>query len=110
MQYKTQKLCKATSKLSFASESKAIRAVNKYDEIKRAYFCNSCSGFHLTSLNEYEMIERDILSCEEENKLLRSYNNRLVDEVTSLKKILKNERKYVRNPSKTVKHFRSFRV
>jgi hypothetical protein len=88
MQYKTQLLCKTTGKLSFASEAKAIRAVNKYDEIKRSYWCKSCLGFHLTSETEGQTLGRNILDCEEENKLLRVQNSKLVDEVINLKKKL----------------------
>jgi hypothetical protein len=86
MQYKTQKPCKETGKLSFCSEAKAIRSVIKYDEIKRTYFCNFCSGFHLTSESEKLTLERGILTCEEENRLLRIYNNKLVEQNKKYKK------------------------
>lgn len=42
-------LCKATKKYSYSSESKAMRAVCRYEDIERAYYCDYCNGYHTTS-------------------------------------------------------------
>ena len=41
--------CGVTKKYCYSSEAKANRAVNKYDDIKRAYFCHDCCKWHTTS-------------------------------------------------------------
>lgn len=41
--------CKVTGKYIYSSEAKATRAVEKYDDIVRCYYCHNCGGFHTTS-------------------------------------------------------------
>ena len=64
-------ICKHTGKASYSSEAKAIRAVNNYDSIKRAYFCEHCDGFHITSETIEQTLGRNVLDPEEENRLLK---------------------------------------
>lgn len=73
------KACKETHKISFSSEAKAYRSLNKYEDIKRVYYCSACDGFHLTSKSLEETLEYGELSLEEENKLLREKINKMED-------------------------------
>jgi hypothetical protein len=41
--------CNPTGKIRFPSEASASKRIAKYKEIQRAYFCEECKGFHLTS-------------------------------------------------------------
>ncbi len=45
--------CKITKKYIFSSEAKAMRSLNKYEDIKRVYFCKHCESFHTTSKEQY---------------------------------------------------------
>lgn len=86
--------CKQTGKVSFSSEAKATRKLNKYDQIQRVYFCGDCEGFHLTSETVEETLENGAVDLEEENGLLRKYNDKLVNKIGKLKKtigVLKEE-------------------
>lgn len=60
-----RKYCNKTGKFSYPSESAASRAKNKYGDIRRTYFCNSCGGFHTTSQTIEETLEKGNLSKEE---------------------------------------------
>ena len=71
--------CKETGKYIYSSEAKATRAMNRYDEIQRVYFCTSCNSFHTTSKTLEETLEFCEVSCEEENKLLREKINKMED-------------------------------
>ena len=81
------KECKKTHKMSFSSEAKAYRSLNKYEDIKRVYYCEFCDGFHLTSQSLEQILEYGELSCEEENKLLREKINKLEDLTTSITRV-----------------------
>lgn len=80
------KICKATGKVSFSSEAKATRRMNKYDDIKRVYYCDECDGYHLTSESISETLENGVIDIKEENKLLHKKVNRVVDENNRLQK------------------------
>lgn len=41
--------CPVSGKVSFSSESSAQRRVNRYGDITRAYYCEDCDGYHITS-------------------------------------------------------------
>ena len=75
------KPCQVTGKVVFNSEAQATRSVNKYEAIKRVYYCSHCVGFHLTSRSLEETLESGELSVEEENVLLRKRINELIDEI-----------------------------
>ena len=79
--------CKKTHKISFSSEAKAYRSLNKYEDIKRVYYCEFCEGFHLTSQSLEQRLEYGELSLEEENKLLREKINKLEDLIGSVKRV-----------------------
>ena len=81
------KECKKTHKISFSSEAKAYRSLNKYEDIKRVYYCEFCDGFHLTSQSLEQILEYGELSCEEENRLLREKINKLEDLTTSITRV-----------------------
>lgn len=53
--------CKETGKYCYSSEAKATRAMNKYDEIRRVYFCESCSSFHTTKIGVGLALEKGII-------------------------------------------------
>lgn len=76
--------CKETGKFIYSSEAKAMRALNRYDDIKRVYFCSSCEGFHTTSKDLEETLEYCELSLEEENKLLRKKIDELTEKLDKL--------------------------
>lgn len=78
--------CDKTKKYIYSSEAKAIRAVTRYDEIKRVYFCSHCEGFHTTSKSIDEVLALGELPVEEENELLRERINELVEETGTWKK------------------------
>jgi len=44
------KHCKDTGKFCYSSEAKAIRALNRYDDIRRVYYCDSCNSWHTTKM------------------------------------------------------------
>lgn len=41
--------CGVTEKYCYSSEAKATRAINRYEEIVRCYFCTYCFSWHTTS-------------------------------------------------------------
>lgn len=47
------KYCEKSGKYCYPSEAKAIRAVNRYEDIKRSYLCGSCGFWHTTSWETY---------------------------------------------------------
>jgi len=53
--------CDNTKKYCYSSQSKAYRAKNRYDDIKRIYYCNSCSCWHTTSLKTHEVIRLGVI-------------------------------------------------
>lgn len=81
------KECKKTHKISFSSEAKAYRSLNKYEDIKRVYYCEFCEGFHLTSQSLEQRLEHGELSLEEENKLLREKINKMEGLTTSITRL-----------------------
>lgn len=86
----TVKECKETHKISFSSEAKAYRSLNKYEDIKRVYYCEFCDGFHLTSKSLEETLEYGELSLEEENKLLREKINKITENINRVEIINKD--------------------
>lgn len=42
--------CPATGKFIYTSEAKATRAMNRYADIRRTYFCIKCNGWHTTKM------------------------------------------------------------
>lgn len=84
------KECKKTHKMSFSSEAKAYRSLNKYEDIKRVYYCEFCDGFHLTSETIEQTLEFGELSLEEENKLLREKINKITTEINRVEIINKD--------------------
>lgn len=42
--------CEKTDKYCYSSEAKAQKAVFKYDDIKRCYYCYVCDSWHTTSI------------------------------------------------------------
>lgn len=42
--------CKESGKYCYSSEAKASRAKSRYKDIKRVYFCYSCTRWHTTSM------------------------------------------------------------
>lgn len=84
------KECKETHKISFSSEAKAYRSLNKYEDIKRVYYCEFCDGFHLTSKSLEETLEYGELSLEEENKLLREKINKITENINRVEIINKD--------------------
>lgn len=44
--------CQKAQKYSYQSESKAMKAVVKYNDIQRAYYCSDCDGYHTTSMSQ----------------------------------------------------------
>ena len=84
------KECKKTHKMSFSSEAKAYRSLNKYEDIKRVYYCEFCDGFHLTSETIEQTLEYGELSLEEENKLLREKINRITENINRVEIINKD--------------------
>lgn len=85
------KECKKTHKMSFSSEAKAYRSLNKYEDIKRVYYCEFCDGFHLTSETIEQTLEYGELSLEEENKLLREKINKITTEINRVEIINKDK-------------------
>ena len=84
------KECKKTHKMSFSSEAKAYRSLNKYEDIKRVYYCEFCDGFHLTSETIEQTLEFGELSIEEENKLLREKINKITENINRVEIINKD--------------------
>ena len=85
------KECKKTHKMSFSSEAKAYRSLNKYEDIKRVYYCEFCDGFHLTSETIEQTLEFGELSIEEENKLLREKINKITENINRVEIINKDK-------------------
>ena len=66
--------CKETKKYIFSSEAKAVRSMNKYEDIERVYFCEHCQGFHTTSQEKHP----DMVKVEKVKKISRKIKKRLV--------------------------------
>lgn len=41
--------CEETGKFCYSSEAKASRAISRYTDIKRSYYCVFCHSWHTTS-------------------------------------------------------------
>lgn len=54
--------CPKTDKYCYSSEAKATRAVNRYCDIQRCYYCEHCDSFHTTSLSEEKALEEGIIT------------------------------------------------
>lgn len=53
--------CKETGKYCYSSEAKATRALNRYEDIERVYFCSGCEQYHTTSIGRGLAIKQGIL-------------------------------------------------
>ena len=62
------KICPATKKCIYSSEAKAMKFVNRYEDIKRVYYCEHCDGYHTTSKTLGQVISYGVLSKEEVNE------------------------------------------
>lgn len=60
--------CTETGKYCYSSEAKATRAMTRYSEIKRVYFCNHCEMWHTTKLSKKLAIERGIVKKDKQVK------------------------------------------
>lgn len=78
--------CKKTKKFIYSSEAKAIRAMNRYPDIKRVYYCGHCDGYHTTSMGTGLAIQEGIISKPEKLKDISSKD--LQDEIDRLQKII----------------------
>ena len=53
--------CKLSKgKLVYSSEAKANRALHRYKDIKRYYYCTKCEGYHTTSMDFITALERGL--------------------------------------------------
>ena len=50
------KHCKHNGKYCYESESKALRAVSRYEDIYRHYLCPHCHSWHTTSVGRPEAV------------------------------------------------------
>ena len=53
--------CHTTNKHCYTSEAKALRDINKFDRLRRAYFCNDCEHWHTTKIGTNLAIEHNII-------------------------------------------------
>ena len=53
--------CKETGKYCYSSEAKATRALNRYKDIERVYFCSSCEQYHTTSIGRDLAVKKGII-------------------------------------------------
>ena len=47
-------------KMIYSSEAKANRAIHRYEDIIRYYFCPKCEGYHTTSMDFITAIEKGV--------------------------------------------------
>lgn len=47
--HKALKYCSAAQKYTYSSEAKALKFVEAREDLKRAYYCPHCDGYHTTS-------------------------------------------------------------
>lgn len=52
--------CNKTNKFCYSSEAKAVKAINKYDDIKRVYYCEDCDNWHSTSIEGVKTPEKGV--------------------------------------------------
>jgi len=55
--------CPATGKFIYTSEAKATRAMNRYDDIRRTYFCDKCSGWHTTKMGVGLAVKKNLIKA-----------------------------------------------
>lgn len=80
--------CKETGKYCYSSEAKATRAMNRYEDIRRVYFCNSCNNFHTTKIGIGLAIEKGIIEVPTNTYYSSEDINK---ELIRLKKIIKSK-------------------
>lgn len=83
--------CEQTGKISFLSEAAAQRRVNKYEDIKRVYYCEHCEGYHLSSRTVNQMLSYDVLGEEEKQGLIKPNCEITIDMVAEKLKELKEK-------------------
>lgn len=86
--------CKETKKYRYSSEAKANRAMNKYKDIRRVYYCNSCDGFHTTSMGIGLSIEHGVI---EKPKKKKNISSRMIqDKINYLENVIKQKDEFER--------------
>lgn len=80
------KYCDETGKYCYSSEAKATRAKNRYDDINRVYFCESCESFHTTKIGINLAIQEGII---EPKELKEISPEDIQQEINKLDKIIK---------------------
>lgn len=50
MSHKRLTFCHVADKYSYSSEAKALKFVERREDLKRAYYCPHCDGYHTTSM------------------------------------------------------------
>ena len=65
------KYCKSTGKYCYSSQAKAIRAKNKYEDIRRTYFCNECDSWHTTSMGTGLALKMGIIKKQKRKRKLK---------------------------------------
>jgi transcriptional regulator NrdR family protein len=78
------KYCKGNGKFCYSSEAKAMRAMNKYDDIKRYYFCKSCDSWHTTSYDANDAVEGGVIDQREQSNEID--NNIVAKRLKNLKR------------------------
>lgn len=59
------KTCSVTKKSIYSSEAKALKFVNRYEDIKRAYYCEHCDGYHTTSKTIGQVVSYGVVEADE---------------------------------------------
>jgi len=62
--------CQKTGKVRYNSQSKALREVVRYDDLKRAYYYDYCDGWHTTSIGRSLALKANIV---DEDHFKREY-------------------------------------
>lgn len=84
------KYCKETKKYCYSSEAKATRAKNKYENIRRVYFCESCGSFHTTKMGENLAIKEGIIKPKKQKKITPKTIEKRLEKLK--KRVLKKSR------------------
>lgn len=59
------KVCPVTKKSIYSSEAKALKFVDRYEDIKRAYYCEHCDGYHTTSKTIGQVVSYGVVDKED---------------------------------------------
>ena len=65
MKKEVMKKCPVTKKSIYSSEAKALKFVDRYEDIKRAYYCEHCDGYHTTSKTIGQVVSYGVVEKEE---------------------------------------------